>query len=345
MIKPTILIASTNKGKVEEIRSNLNDLPFKFIGLNDLKANIPEPDEPFDTTHFNALKKSEYYARKTQLLTIAEDTALYVDSLNGLPGIKSKRFGATAEERNNKLLKLMLSYKGTKRSARFETSACLFDPKNNSAQIFGGQAKGTIATSIHPDPRKGMGYDAVFYYPPLKKYFADLTVEEKNNVSHRGQALHDLKKYLNKINQAPQYLVPVSLIIKDRKVLLLKRRDPRLDFNNLWEFPGGGVEYGETMERCLKRETFEETGYQVEIIQQLPKFFTAVRNKKDGNYQVFTILFICKIKSGKLKINPPEHSSFGWYTYKQMMKQKLIPLNRKTILNTENKKILLKYID
>ena len=345
MTKQIILIASTNKGKVEEIRSHLNDLPFKFIGLNDLNKNIPEPDEPFPTTYFNALKKAEYYAQKTRLLTIAEDTALYVNSLGGLPGIKSKRFGATPEERNNKLLKAMVPYQGTKRNARFETSACLFDPKDNSAQIFGGQVKGTIATSIHPAPRGGMGYDAVFYYPPLKKYFADLTVEEKNNVSHRGQAITKLKHYLNKLNQAPQYLVPVSLIIKDKKVLLLKRRDPRPDLNDRFEFPGGGVEYGETMEKCLERETFEETGYHVEIIRQLPKFFTAIRNNKDDHYQVFTILFLFKIKSGRLKLNPSEHSSFGWYTYKKMMKTNLIPLNRKTIQNLENKKILLKYID
>ncbi len=345
MKKKTILIASTNQAKVAEIRANFNDLPYRLISLNNLKKNIPEPDEPFDTTYFNALKKAEYYALKTGHITIAEDTALFVDSLNGLPGIKAKRYGKTAAMRNQKLVDALKGKKKAARRAHFQTSICIFDPRDKSANIFDGEAQGIIAEKIHPKHREGMGYDAVFYYPPLKKYFADLTIEEKNNISHRGQALRELKYYLNKLNQAPQYLVPVSVIIKDKKVLLLKRRDPRQDFNDLWEFPGGGVEYGETMEECLKRETYEETGYRVEVVRQLPKFFTAVRNKKDGNYQVFTILFICKIKSGNLKINPSEHSSFGWYTYKEMMRQNLIPLNRKTILNQENKEILLKYID
>jgi len=345
MIKPTILIASTNKGKVEEIRSHLNDLPFKFISLNDLKKSISEPDEPFDTTYFNALQKAEHYARKTQLLTIAEDTALYVDSLGGLPGIKSKRFGATAEERNNKLLKLMSPYKGVKRYARFETSVCLFDPKNNSVQIFAGQAKGNIASKIHPNPRRGMSYDAIFYYPPLKKYFADLTVEEKNNVSHRGQAITKLKLFLINQSRAVQLIVPVSLIIKDKKILLVKRRDTRKEFNDRFEFPGGGVEYGEGLEECLKRETLEETGYRVKTIEHLPKIFTNVWKNNEDSYQVYLVLYICNVVSGKLKLNPTEHSSFGWYTFKQMMNLNLIPLNRKTIEDKENKKILFKYID
>ena len=124
-----ILIATTNEGKFHEVVNFFSDLHFEFVNLKQAGLSKYDVEEPFDTTWENALHKAKFYAKKSGLLTISEDTAFYVDAMDGAPGVKAKRFGATAQERNQKILTALKNVPTNKRTARFELAACLYDPK------------------------------------------------------------------------------------------------------------------------------------------------------------------------------------------------------------------------
>ncbi len=338
-----ILIATTNPGKFKEITQEFSDLPFHFVSLVDLQLDQLQIDEPYETTWENALHKARFFAHKSKLLTIAEDTGLFVARLRGAPGVRAKRYGATALERNTQLLKELLGVPEHKRTAFFETHVCLYNPFDDQFSVFKGTCHGRIAVRMEGTSKKGMGYDSVFYHPPSQKLFSQMTIAEKNLISHRGAAINRLKHYLSRQFSAKQLVVALALIVRDRKILMLKRRDHRTDFNNKWEFPGGGVEFKETVEQCLVREARDETGFTVAIDERLPTIYTAGRGEKSGNYQVFLILYITHIQSGKLKTADTESSGHGWYSYNELVKLDALPLNKKII--QDNKKVLKQYID
>lgn len=168
-----------------------------------------------------------------------------------------------------------------------------------------------------------------------------MSVLEKNLVSHRGQVIHQIKYFLQRQYGLKQLIVPLGIVVRDRKLLLLKRRDPRPEFNNKWEFPGGGVENEEAVEACLLREIKEETGYRIKIIERLPRIYTSVNLK--NNYQVFLPCYVCAITTGELQTTDAETADFRWCTYAQLMKMNLFPLNKKIIKNNNN--LLKQYID
>lgn len=336
-----ILIATTNIGKFKEITNFFGDLNFKFVNLKDVGLDDVEADEPFDTTWENALSKAKFYAKKSGLLTVAEDTAFCVNHLKGIPGIKAKRFASTPEQRNLKILKLLKNVPKSKRQAYFETHACVYHPDNDVFAIFPGRVDGIISEKIISDFRPGMNYDCIFYYPPLKKNFSELTIPEKNTISHRGQAIVKVGFYLSKQFAFKQMMVPAAIIVKDRKVFFTKRRDTRPAFNNKWEFPGGGVENSEEVTDSLIREVKEETGFNIEPTELLPRIWTKTEAKY--NYQVFLIVYVCKIKSGKINIADNETADYGWFTLKEALKLDFLPLNKEIIQH--NKNILKKYID
>lgn len=321
------------------------DLPFKFVSLRDLRLNKLEPTETANTTWENAVSKARFFAKKSGLLTIAEDTGFFVDYLNGRPGVHARRWATTPQERNRKIIDGLKDASKGKRGAYFETSACVYNPGNNSFSVFKGQARGVITRKLTGASRGGLQYDSIFYYPPLKKTFAELPLLEKNKVSHRGKTVNQIKYFLTKQFDTRQFSVPVALIVKDHRMLVLKRRDYREEFNGKWEFPGGAVEYGESIADCLKRETREESGFSVKILEQLPEVMTTVRKPKDGGYQVHLVIFICRVKSGSLKLADNEHYQSGWFSYREALKKKIIPLNKKSFQAPANKKVLLKYID
>lgn len=338
-----ILIATTNPGKFKEFQSHFADLPFTFVNLADVGLAGDEPDEPFETTFENAVHKARYYGKKAKLLTIAEDTAFHVDHLQGAPGVKAKRFAESSDARNKLVLAKLTGVPDSRRGARFQTSACLYDPSSEAVLVFSGEVRGKVTKQVVGGTAKGLGYDVIFYYPPLKKAFSELSVEEKNTVSHRGQVLGQLKLYLMRFFSFKQIVVPLGIIVKDGKLFASKRRDTRPEFNNKWEFPGGGVDNGETVEAALKRELKEETGFTVRIEEQLPEILTI--SQKNGNfpYQVFLLVYICTIASGKLKLAPAESAGHVWATLSEARKLDFLPLNKKCFQGN-NLRILKKYI-
>lgn len=191
-----LIIASRNKGKTAEIRELLAGFPVTIKNLDDF-GPIPEVEEDGQTFDENAYKKASFTARILGHPALADDSGLVVDALNGAPGVFSARYagpGATNEERYGKLLQEMEGV--TNRNAAFECVISIAVP-NGPALTYEGRCEGTIAE--FPKGTNGFGYDPIFFYPPLKKTFAELTREEKNRVSHRGKALAELKSEFDSI--------------------------------------------------------------------------------------------------------------------------------------------------
>ncbi len=337
-----ILIATGNKEKFKEITAELTDMHFEFVSLKDVGLDKIEVEEPYDTTWQNAVEKAKFFGKKSGLLTLAEDTGLFISHLKGLPGIKSKRYAPTAIERNTKILEQLKGVPDNKRSACFETTGCLFDPKTNNFYIFNGKIDGFIANKMSSGIKEDMGYDPIFYFPPLKKLFSEMSILEKNRISHRGKMINEVRYFLIKNYQPKQIICAAGIVVKDGKMLMTKRRDHRPEFNDKWEFPGGGVEDGATFIETVIEEVLEESGFKVKIEEQLPDILTSLIKKE--HYQVHLFMCICSIKSGKVKIAEAESSDYGWFTYNEAIKMDMLPLNKKLIQTKNNRKILLKYI-
>lgn len=339
-----ILIATTNQGKFTEYTSQFSDFKFEFVNLKDVGLEGVDLDEPYETTWENAVHKARFFSEKSGLMTIAEDTAFYVEALNKEPGVKAKRFAPTAEERNQKILEGLKGKPLDQRTARFVTHACIYNPTRKNFTVVEGAVMGKITESITGAAREGVGYDSIFYYPPLEKTFAELSIAEKNTISHRGHAIRQLKIYLQNQFAFKQILCPIAIVAKNRKLLATKRRDTNLQFNDKWEFPGGGIDKGEEVEVALKREVLEETSLVVSITERLPEIFTTTMEFKDGGgYQVFLLPYVCSIESGEVSLADEESSDYGWYSLEDALKVDFIPLNKKVI--QDSLPILKKYID
>jgi len=190
-----IIVATKNKGKVREIRESLKGLGLKISSLNDF-SDIPEVKEDGKTFAENALKKARFYSRYFGKLAIADDSGLEVDRLEGLPGIYSARYaggGASDRENNQKLLSEMDGIRISKRGARFKCVLAIASPDRREA-VAEGSCRGRIG--FKEVGRRGFGYDPLFILPQYGKTVAQLSLEEKNKVSHRGKALRKLKKII-----------------------------------------------------------------------------------------------------------------------------------------------------
>ncbi|MGD8539352.1 MAG: RdgB/HAM1 family non-canonical purine NTP pyrophosphatase [Candidatus Aminicenantes bacterium] len=195
MTDTTLLIATTNQGKTKEIQCILKCLSLAVASLLDFEfADIYEEDS--SSFLANARGKSLFYGRTWDGLTLGEDSGLEIDFLEGEPGVRSARFsdpGATDEKNITKVLRLMKGVPKEERKARFVSCMVLSQGGKILTEIT-GEARGRITTA--KKGTSGFGYDPIFYYPPLKRTFAELSPEEKNRVSHRGQALIKLKTFL-----------------------------------------------------------------------------------------------------------------------------------------------------
>jgi len=195
MPREPLLIATTNTGKLAEIRGVLEGAPVTLVSLADFPA-VAEPEEHGATFAENARDKARGYALATGLLTVAEDSGLEIDALDGAPGIMSARFpGATYPEKFARLF-AMLDARGVEESpARF---VCALAVASGGRVEF--EAEGRVEGRVTRAPRGagGFGYDPIFFYPPYGRTLAEVSAEEKAAVSHRGQAFAALREWLQK---------------------------------------------------------------------------------------------------------------------------------------------------
>ena len=196
MLERTLILATRNRGKISEFRELLGNHDIEIKSLLDF-GPIPPVVEDGKTFEDNAYKKALSTARVLGLPALADDSGLVVKALAGAPGVYSARYArddATDEENNLKLLREMEGK--SDREAYFESAIIVAVPRG-PALTYIGRCDGEIA--LEPAGGNGFGYDPLFYYPPLKKTFAQMSQEEKNRVSHRGKAMSEIRDEFDKI--------------------------------------------------------------------------------------------------------------------------------------------------
>ena len=193
-----LLIATTNPSKVEEIRAILTDLPIEVETLASYPS-IPEPEETGTTFAENATRKALHYAAATDQLTVAEDSGLQINALDGAPGIHSARFnGATYPEKFQRIYQQLQERGAAGSSARF---VCALALARRGQIIY--ERRETIEGRIAASPRGtgGFGYDPIFLFPPCGRTLAEMAPDEKAAVSHRGKAFRALLGFLGESGQ------------------------------------------------------------------------------------------------------------------------------------------------
>jgi len=183
----TLLVATSNPGKMRELAALFADLPVTLVSLKDLPALIDPPDETGDTCADNARLKARAYALAASLPCLAEDSGFEVEALDGAPGVRSARVPGGSDEARNAWVYAQLDARGSRASrARFVSVLALARADGEILHVSEGVVDGEVA----PEPRgtNGFGYDPMLFYPPLGRTFAELTQDEKAAVSHRGRA-------------------------------------------------------------------------------------------------------------------------------------------------------------
>ncbi len=195
-MKQTIVLATTNKGKTREFQKLLKDFPITIKNLADF-GPIPDVIEDGETFDDNAYKKASFTARVLGYPAIADDSGICVEALDGAPGVYSARYaGESASDADNvkKMLENLQNHEN--RNAAFKCVISIAVP-TGAALTYEGDCKGVITDE--PIGDNGFGYDPLFFYPQLNKTFAQLTIEEKGEVSHRGRAIKQIAKEIDKI--------------------------------------------------------------------------------------------------------------------------------------------------
>ena len=190
-----LVIATSNNNKVQEIQQLLAGVGHEIVTLV-MWPHVTPPDETGRTFPENARAKALYYAAATGELTVAEDSGLEIDALDGAPGVESARFGGAdaSYPRKFTLIHDALKWKGAPNSsARF---VCALALAKDGRILF--ETLGTIDGHIAPEPKGpgGFGYDPIFFYPPYGCTLAEVTVAQKAAVSHRGEAFRALRRFL-----------------------------------------------------------------------------------------------------------------------------------------------------
>lgn len=199
-----LVIASNNEGKIKEIKRVLASLPVEVLSLKDMGLNI-EVEEDGLTFEDNAKKKSvEIYKElirrnESNFIVMSDDSGLEVDYLNGEPGVFSARYAGehgNDKKNNEKLLLNLAGVSDDNRKARFVCQLALINDKNEYRTV-----RGTVDGYILEEEKGngGFGYDPLFFYKPLNKSFGELTMEEKNEISHRGVALQKVKEIIKEL--------------------------------------------------------------------------------------------------------------------------------------------------
>ncbi|NOY14718.1 MAG: RdgB/HAM1 family non-canonical purine NTP pyrophosphatase [bacterium] len=188
-----ILLATNNAGKLKEMAQIVKEEGFgkkiQLVAPKDLNLDL-DVDETGSTFFENAYLKAKAFADKTGLPTIADDSGLVVDALDGKPGIYSARWGKTDKDRINKVLESLKGVPFDKRQAAFVAVMVFYHPKTLTTIKTVGKMEGFI--SDKPIGQGGFGYDPIMFIPALGKTVAQLTPAQKNQLSHRGKALREL---------------------------------------------------------------------------------------------------------------------------------------------------------
>lgn len=192
-----IVLATNNKHKIREIKNILADLSMEILTLEDF-TGFPKVEETGKTFEENAIIKAKAICRFTRLPSLADDSGLEVDALDGAPGVLSSRFAGehcSFQDNNRKLLHLMENVPWERRGARFVCVVALAKDLNHIVTVK-GEVKGII--TLEEKGESGFGYDPIFHLPHLNKTFAQLSLEEKNRISHRAQAFVKAKELIQK---------------------------------------------------------------------------------------------------------------------------------------------------
>jgi XTP/dITP diphosphohydrolase len=189
----SLLLATTNPGKLKEIKGILEGVPATLLALND-RPPLDEPEETATTFEENARLKARYYSNATGLESVADDSGIEIDALDKAPGVHSARwYGTDYPTKFQKIQELFRERGVTGSTARFVCSVAV---ANGDTILF--EARGTVEGEIVAEPRgtNGFGYDPIFFYPPFGCTLAELDRERKAEVSHRGKAFRQLREYL-----------------------------------------------------------------------------------------------------------------------------------------------------
>jgi len=196
-----LLLATNNEAKVREYRHLLHKLPVELVTLAELGMTVIV-DEVGESLEENARLKATVLAARSQLLALADDSGLEVDALGGEPGRLSARYAGEKASDRDRISYLLAKLKGvpwTKRSARFRCVIAVATP-GGKVEFCSGECRGVI--TFEPAGEQGFGYDPIFYLPELGKTMAELPLEIKNQVSHRGQAARKVRRVLKRVSSS-----------------------------------------------------------------------------------------------------------------------------------------------
>ena len=201
MERRLLVIATRNAGKLREFRRIFDRLPLRLVGLDDLGVEI-EIEETGTTFVANAILKAQGYMQATGRLTLADDSGLEVDALDGDPGVHSARYAGPEgndAERTQKLLRLLSGVPAEQRTARYRVVLALADPARPDELpiTVHGVSEGRIADA--PAGESGFGYDPVFYVDRYGRTMAQLSAAEKDEISHRGMAAREIAVLLSRM--------------------------------------------------------------------------------------------------------------------------------------------------
>ena len=191
----TLLLATTNPGKLREIEAILAGTPVSLVTLRDF-PDVPEPEETGETFADNARLKALYYAEATGLDAVADDSGLEIAALDNAPGVHSARWHGSDYAVKFRRIRELLAERGvTGSAARF---VCRIALARGGRIVY--EAEGIVNGILADEPRgtNGFGYDPIFFYPPLDRTLAELDHAEKSAVSHRGQAFAQLRDFLSR---------------------------------------------------------------------------------------------------------------------------------------------------
>lgn len=188
----TILLATSNEGKITEIRECLSDLDLTIYTLKDLKDIPKQPEETGGTYEENALLKARYYFKHSGIPTVADDSGIQVEALEGELGIHTRRWGAGPEASDSEWINFFLERMKKKENKRAHFVSVLAFVDGEREEIFEGHCDGVITKELEASYLPGLPISACFRPDGCDHVFSALTIEEKNRVSHRGRASHSL---------------------------------------------------------------------------------------------------------------------------------------------------------